>query len=269
MATWGTWKMGAFPCCVLGTPRLGLNNSVAKLFYSFQVKICNINTKFAHRKKDIIYKSVRTTWFIQFYSNWSCKPAQYLVLQNYFNCFNCKLSLQSVGRFLVYSLYLNILFQYARGRFGNTWRRKTWVFGMLEIRGNSRRPVLRLVKRRNKATLVPIIKKHIKPQSTVVSDEWRAYSSLSQEGYRHVKVNHSQNYVDPATGLHTQNIERAWQTYKKEVWRLRGNRTEKSLKRQLCFIEWTYWLGKRHKHGILGRLFKDIRYSWMETHCRY
>ncbi|XP_039655589.1 uncharacterized protein LOC120558600 [Perca fluviatilis] len=107
--------------------------------------------------------------------------------------------------------------KYARGRFGNTWRRKTWVFGMLEIRGNSRRPVLRLVKRRNKATLVPIIKKHIKPQSTVVSDEWRAYSSLSQEGYRHVKVNHSQNYVDPATGLHTQNIERAWQTYKKEI----------------------------------------------------
>ncbi|XP_039634780.1 uncharacterized protein LOC120544944 [Perca fluviatilis] len=88
--------------------------------------------------------------------------------------------------------------KYARGRFGNTWRRKTWVFGMLEIRGNSRRPVLRLVKRRNKATLVPIIKKHIKPQSTVVSDEWRAYSSLSQEGYRHVKVNHSQNYVDPS-----------------------------------------------------------------------
>lgn len=107
------------------------------------------------------------------------------------------------------------------------------MFGILEIKAASRRPILRLVKRRNKETLVPIIKKHIKPQSLVVSDEWRAYASLSQEGYRHVWVNHSQNYVDPQTGLHTQNIERAWQTYKREVWRMRGNRSEKTLKKQL------------------------------------
>ncbi|KAL7881598.1 hypothetical protein AOLI_G00084460 [Acnodon oligacanthus] len=50
--------------------------------------------------------------------------------------------------------------KYARGRIGNTWRRRTWVFGILEIRGVSRRPVLRLVKRRNKQTLLPIIKQH-------------------------------------------------------------------------------------------------------------
>ncbi|KAK3526150.1 hypothetical protein QTP70_016663 [Hemibagrus guttatus] len=150
--------------------------------------------------------------------------------------------------------------KYARGRFGNTWKRKrTWVFGILEIKAASRRPILRLVKKRNKETLVPIIKKHIKRESLVVSDEWRAYTSLSQEGYKHVRVNHSQNYVDPQTGLHTQNIERAWQTYKREIWRMRWNRCEKALKKQLCFIEWTYWLARRHKHGVLGRLLKDIR----------
>ena len=72
------------------------------------------------------------------------------------------------------------------------------------------------------------------------------------------RVNHSQNYVDPQTGLHTQNIERAWQTYKREVWRMRGNRSEKTLKKQLSFIEWTYWLARTYKHGVLGRLIKDI-----------
>ncbi|XP_053371606.1 uncharacterized protein LOC128545399 isoform X2 [Clarias gariepinus] len=150
--------------------------------------------------------------------------------------------------------------KYGRGRFGNTWKRKrTWVFGILEIKAASRRPILRLVKRRNKETLVPIIKKHVKRESLVVSDEWRAYACLSQEGYKHVRVNHSQNYVDPQTGLHTQNIERAWQTYKREIWRMRGNRSENVLKKQLCFIEWTYWLARRHKHGVLGRLLKDIR----------
>ncbi|XP_053364897.1 protein FAM133A-like [Clarias gariepinus] len=40
---------------------------------------------------------------------------------------------------------------------------------------------------------------------------------------------------------------------------MRGNRSENVLKKQLCFIEWTYWLARRHKHGVLGRLLKDIR----------
>ncbi|XP_049338850.1 uncharacterized protein LOC125803978 [Astyanax mexicanus] len=150
--------------------------------------------------------------------------------------------------------------KYGKGRYGNTWRRKrTWVFGMLEIRPHLKRPILRLVKKRDKNTLIPIIRKHVKPTTLVVSDDWRAYSSLKEEGYRHVRVNHSQNYIDPISGLHTQNIERAWQTYKKEVWHMRANRSEKSLRKHLCFIEWTYWLGRMHKYGVLGRLFKDIR----------
>ncbi|XP_036420393.1 uncharacterized protein LOC118803949 isoform X2 [Colossoma macropomum] len=148
---------------------------------------------------------------------------------------------------------------YARDRVGNTWRRRTWVFGILESRGDSRRPVLRLVKRRNKQTLLPIIKQHVRPQSVIISDEWRAYSTLSQVGYVHHTVNHSVNFVDLVTGNHTQHIERAWNTYKHEVWRLRGNRNEKALKDQLLFIEWTYWLGRKHRKGVLGRLLKDIR----------
>ncbi|KAF3849484.1 hypothetical protein F7725_019203, partial [Dissostichus mawsoni] len=40
------------------------------------------------------------------------------------------------------------------------------------------------------------------------------------------------------------------------VW---GNRSEKTLKKQLSFIEWTYWLARTYKHGVLGRLIKDIR----------
>jgi len=132
-------------------------------------------------------------------------------------------------------------------------------YTVLKIKAASRCPILRLVKKRNKDTLVPIIRKHVKRQSLVVSDEWRAYASLSPEGYKHVRVNHSQNHADPQKGLHTQNIKRAWQTYKREVWRMRGNLSEKALKKQLSFIEWTYWLARRYKHGVLGRLLKDIR----------
>lgn len=67
------------------------------------------------------------------------------------------------------------------------------------------------------------------------------------------------NFVDRETGAHTQHIERAWQNYKLEVWRHRGNRTPESLKLHLKMIEWHHWLGVRHYNGVLGRLFHDLK----------
>ncbi|CAF1290825.1 unnamed protein product, partial [Didymodactylos carnosus] len=64
------------------------------------------------------------------------------------------------------------------------------------------------VQRRDRATLVPIILKHVAPGTTVWSDEWGAYKNLkTQYGYDNQTVNHSQNFVDPHTGCHTQLIE--------------------------------------------------------------
>ncbi|KAL7859478.1 hypothetical protein SRHO_G00146250 [Serrasalmus rhombeus] len=37
--------------------------------------------------------------------------------------------------------------KYARGRFGNTWRRKKWVFGMMGVKDKRRRLVLKLVEK--------------------------------------------------------------------------------------------------------------------------
>ncbi|XP_072558743.1 uncharacterized protein [Paramormyrops kingsleyae] len=150
--------------------------------------------------------------------------------------------------------------KYGRGRTGETWRRKKWVFGMLAVNGQRRRPILRLVERRSRCHLLPIISRHVRRGTTILSDEWRAYRcALSRLGYRHLTVNHSRWFVDPTHGGHTQNIERAWLTYKSQIWRLRGNRTEKLLKEHLSCIEWTYWLGQKHKDGPLGRLLHDIR----------
>lgn len=84
-------------------------------------------------------------------------------------------------------------------------------------------------------------------------------TALTDTGYVHYSVNHSRSFVNADTGAHTQNIERAWSNYKSQIWRLRGNRTEKSLKRHLASIEWTHWLAKSHKNGPLGRLLYDIR----------
>ena len=69
--------------------------------------------------------------------------------------------------------------------------------------------------RRDAATLVSLIQRYIRPRSVIYSDEWRAYSQLRNIGYTHQTVNHSQNFVDPGTGAHTQQVEGMWASCKR------------------------------------------------------
>jgi len=81
-----------------------------------------------------------------------------------------------------------------------------WVFGLKQ--GSDCRYFW--VERRDRNTLIPIIERECEYGSVIHSDEWPAYSNLNAMGYQHFTVNHQQHYVDPATGAHTQAIERSW-----------------------------------------------------------
>ncbi|XP_049320991.1 uncharacterized protein LOC111189742 [Astyanax mexicanus] len=63
--------------------------------------------------------------------------------------------------------------KYNKGRSSN---RNSWVFGMLRVQNQGRRPVLRIVKNRSKRHLTPILKKYVKHGSTKVSQ------AIPQEG---------------------------------------------------------------------------------------
>ena len=58
--------------------------------------------------------------------------------------------------------------------------------------------------------MIPLILKHVHPGTIIHTDCWKAYSKLVEHGYVHGTVNHSENFVDPESGAHTQSIESNW-----------------------------------------------------------
>ncbi|BHF70363.1 hypothetical protein SprV_0301341300 [Sparganum proliferum] len=66
-------------------------------------------------------------------------------------------------------------------------------------------------------SLRAVIKKWIAPGSVIVTDEWKGYARLASEGYRHLTVNHSVNFVDPVSRKNTNAIEAYWSRLKKKL----------------------------------------------------
>ena len=92
-----------------------------------------------------------------------------------------------------------------------------WVFEMAWHHGGPSETRLFIVDRRDRKTLLPIIRRHIRLGTTIRSDEWAAYTGLGRLGYINETVNHSQNFVDPNTGANTQRIEAQWGFIKQRI----------------------------------------------------
>ena len=90
-----------------------------------------------------------------------------------------------------------------------------WVFGGIER--ETKNCFFQCEPDRTANTLIAIIKEHVLPGTTIYSDCWKAYSPLNKEGFSHLTVNHSINFVDPETGTHTNTIESTWRALKKSL----------------------------------------------------
>ena len=91
-----------------------------------------------------------------------------------------------------------------------------WVFGGRE-KYNKKQIFMIPVHNRKESTLIPIIKKWIKPGSIIHSDCWKAYSKLSKIGYTHVTVNHSKEFVNTSSAACTNSIESDWRHAKVQM----------------------------------------------------
>ena len=124
--------------------------------------------------------------------------------------------------------------KYSRGRMVEG----TWILGGIERETNNCFLVTCPENKRSEATLVPIIKAHVRPGTTIITDKWKAYVNLDKHGYVHLDVNHSKNFVDPLTGAHTNTIEGTWTHAKHKALRRGGRRTLDSLTKDLTEFMW-------------------------------
>ena len=117
---------------------------------------------------------------------------------------------------------------------------------------------MEIVPNRTAATLLPILQQHLRSGTTVHSDQWAAYNRVQQlpSVATPNTVNHSLHFVDPATGVHTQNVESYWNRVKGKFKRMKGVH-EDMLSSYLDEFMW------RERHGrtastALNILFRDI-----------
>ena len=77
-------------------------------------------------------------------------------------------------------------------------------------------------------------------------------------GLNHQTVNHSINFVDPGTGVHTQHAESNWCAAKTKFMNMKGNTNPDLLQEYLQEFTWRRWYAEPHPNSCFGRLLQDI-----------
>ena len=139
-----------------------------------------------------------------------------------------------------------------------------WVFGVVSTATRPARGYFEVVAHRDRPTLLPILAKCLSPGSEVYTDEWGAYQNLDQHLPHHVArhqvVVHADHFVDPVTGIHTQEAESAWATLKNPPKARRGISRD-DLQSYLDDRMWRQWRGLDNIIGnfllVLASQYRD------------
>ncbi|XP_077483394.1 uncharacterized protein LOC144093678 [Amblyomma americanum] len=151
-----------------------------------------------------------------------------------------------------------------QNNYGGVVDRGPWIFGMVSVATKELR--LFSVQRRDAATLGTIIAANVLPGTTISSDEWAAYRCVPglvdgngvSMGLSQKTVNHSTNFVDPATGTHTQHIEGCWQKMKTQLIRSGYKLTPELTESYLGWVWWQSLNGRQRCSDPFLRLVEAI-----------
>ena len=131
--------------------------------------------------------------------------------------------------------------RYHRGRI--LGRRMLWVLG--GICRETKEVFLAICpdNKRDKATLLPIIKENVEVGTRIITDGWKAYRTLGEEGFVWDWVNHETNFVKPGTkDIHTNRIEGQWHCIKRTLPECGNYKLE-------CYLPVYLWKKKCDKEG--------------------
>lgn len=153
----------------------------------------------------------------------------------------------------------NIIVEVDESKFGKRKNNRgkriegAWVIGGIE-RTEESKFFVRVVKNRNHQTIVDILSDHVLEGSIVHTDLWKGYVGIDQDiGVTHRTVNHSKEFVNSATGVHTNSIEGKWAGLKRRIV-LRG-RVESTLPNYLFEQIWR----SKHKNDLWNGFISSLR----------
>ena len=122
-----------------------------------------------------------------------------------------------------------------------------WVFGGIDPATNV--GFLVMVADRSAATLLPLIEQFIVPGTMIHSDQWAAYNNIQNINvnppYHHLTVNHTENFVAPATGATTNHVECMWKNCKSKFKSMNGCHSS-MLSGHLDEFMWRQQRGRTH-----------------------
>lgn len=138
--------------------------------------------------------------------------------------------------------------------------KQVWLFGGIEE--DSNKWFGEIITVRNRESLTNLIKKYIRPGTTIISDEWPGYftenfnlSDLSGYNFEHMTVNHNENFVNPVTGDHTNKIEGHWGNIKMDLCAFRGMPIEF----KASYIDFRIWMSRiDYNHQNLFDAYIDL-----------
>jgi len=104
-----------------------------------------------------------------------------------------------------------------KGKRGRGAAGKVPVFGLLNRGG---KVYAKIIPDASGATLIPIIKSKVVPDSIVYSDCWRGYNVLDVSDFHHIRINHSKLFADRHN--HINGIENFWNQAKRHMRKFNG-----------------------------------------------
>jgi transposase-like protein len=137
---------------------------------------------------------------------------------------------------------------------GNHAINKSIVVGMLENGGEL---ITRVIPDRSRKSIWPAICDYVLPGTTLHTDEFASYRSISLRGYRHQSCNHSQNEYVSKSGVTVNNIEGFWSMLKRGIAGTHIHVSAKHLPKYLGEFEYR-WNMRHVPHLMLDRLMHSF-----------